>query len=37
MTVEVQIYGRNMEITDRISNYVTKKVGKLDRFLPGIE
>ncbi|NMC13422.1 MAG: ribosome-associated translation inhibitor RaiA [Chloroflexi bacterium] len=37
MTVEVQIYGRNMEITDGISNYVTKKVGKLDRFLPGIE
>jgi putative sigma-54 modulation protein len=26
-----------MEITDRIEEYVTKKVSKLDRYLPGIE
>jgi putative sigma-54 modulation protein len=26
-----------MEITDRIDDYVTKKVSKLDRYLPGIE
>lgn len=37
MTLEVEIYGRNMEVTDRIQDYVTKKVSKLDRFLPGIE
>lgn len=37
MTVEVEIYGRNMEVTERINQYINKKVGKLDRFLPGIE
>lgn len=37
MTLEVEIYGRNMEVTDRIQEYVTKKVSKLDRYLPGIE
>lgn len=37
MALEVDIYGRNMEVTDRINDYVTKKVSKLDRFLPGIE
>ncbi|MFC1879809.1 ribosome hibernation-promoting factor, HPF/YfiA family [Chloroflexota bacterium] len=37
MTLEVEIFGRGMEITDRIGDYVDKKVGKLDRYLPGIE
>jgi putative sigma-54 modulation protein len=37
MTVEVEISGRNMEVTDRINDYVTKKISRLDRFLPGIE
>lgn len=37
MTLEVEIYGRNLDITDRIKSYVNKKVGKLDRYLPGIE
>jgi len=37
MTLEVEIYGRNMEVTDRIDDYVTKKVSKLDRYLPGID
>ena len=37
MDFEIEIYGRNMEVTDRIKDYVTKKVAKLDRFLPGIE
>jgi putative sigma-54 modulation protein len=37
MTVKVDIYGRSIEVTDRINDYVTKKVSKLDRFLPGIE
>lgn len=37
MTPEVEIFGRNMEVTDRIHDFVMKKVGKLDRYLPGIE
>ena len=37
MALEVEIYGRNMEVTERIDDYVTKKVSKLDRYLPGIE
>ena len=37
MALEVEIYGRNMDVTERINDYVTKKVAKLDRYLPGIE
>jgi putative sigma-54 modulation protein len=37
MTLEIEIYGRNLEVTERIQQYVDKKVGKLDRYLPGIE
>lgn len=37
MTVKVDIFGRSLEITDRINNYVTKKVSKLDRYLNEIE
>ena len=37
MTLQVDIYSRNMEVTDRIQDYVTKKVSRLDRYLPGIE
>lgn len=35
--MDIQIYNRNLELTDRIREYVEKKVGKLDRFLPEIE
>lgn len=37
MTIEVDIYGRNLEVTDRINDYVTKKISRLDRFLAGID
>lgn len=37
MTLEVDLYTRNMDATDRIQDYVNKKVGKLDRYLPNIE
>jgi putative sigma-54 modulation protein len=37
MALAIEIYGRNMEVTDHISDYVNKKVSKLDRYLPGIE
>ncbi len=34
--MEVKIRGRNVEITPRLQEYVEKKVGKLDRYLPTI-
>jgi putative sigma-54 modulation protein len=37
MALEVKIFTRNMELTDRINEYVTKKAVKLDRFLNGID
>jgi putative sigma-54 modulation protein len=37
MTLEVEIVGRNMEVTDRMHDYTTKKVSRLDRYLNGIE
>src|SRR5512139_566494 len=37
MSLQVEIYTRNMDVTERIEEYVTTKVGKLDRFLPGID
>lgn len=37
MEHQIDIYGKNMEVTDRIQDYVNKKVAKLDRYLQGIE
>lgn len=37
MAPEVQIIARNMEVTDRIKDYATKKVTKLGKFLTGID
>jgi putative sigma-54 modulation protein len=37
MALEVAIFPKNMELTDRISEYVTKKISKLDRFLSEID
>ena len=37
MALKVEINARNMQVSDRINEYVTKKVGKLDRFLTTIE
>lgn len=37
MALQVDIFARNMEVTDRIKEYVDKKVGKLDRYLNGID
>jgi putative sigma-54 modulation protein len=34
--MELSIKGRNVEVTDRLSDYVEKKIGKLDRYLPTI-
>lgn len=37
MTLKVDVFAQNMEINDRINDYIDKKLGKLDRFLKGIE
>ena len=37
MTLNVQVYGRNIEVTDRILEYARNKVSKLDRFLGDID
>jgi putative sigma-54 modulation protein len=34
--MELSIKGRNVEVTDRLQEYVEKKMGKLDRYLPTI-
>jgi putative sigma-54 modulation protein len=34
--MELTIKGRNVEITDRLRDYVHRKIGKLDRYLPSI-
>ena len=37
MEDKIAIYGKNIEISDRISDYVMKKIGKVDRFLQDID
>jgi putative sigma-54 modulation protein len=37
MTLKVEIYHKNIEPTERITEYVNKKVSKLDRYLSDIE
>lgn len=37
MALEVDIYAKNMEVTDRLRDYADKKIAKLDRYLPGID
>jgi putative sigma-54 modulation protein len=34
--MELIIKGKNLEVTDRLRDYVEKKIGKLDRYLPTI-
>ncbi len=34
--MELMIHGRNMEITQRLQNYVEKKIDRLDRYLPNL-
>ena len=33
----LQIYTRNLDLTERLRDYVQKKVSKFDRYLPNIE
>ncbi|MBT3313797.1 MAG: ribosome-associated translation inhibitor RaiA [Anaerolineae bacterium] len=37
MTHEVQIFGKNMEVTDNVHDYVSDKAGNLDRYLKEVE
>jgi len=37
MALKIDIYPKNMDLTDRISEYINKKVSKLDRYLNDIE
>jgi len=37
MALDVQVYGRNLEVTDRILDYARKKVSKLDRYLNDVD
>lgn len=37
MTFQIDITGRNMEVTDRLTDYVTKKVSKLNRYMSDID
>ena len=37
MTVNVDIFARNLDVDDRLKQYVTKKASKLDRYLNEIE
>ena len=34
--MELQVFGKNMEISPVLENYVQKKIGKLARYLPNI-
>jgi putative sigma-54 modulation protein len=34
--MKVMVHGRNVDVTDYMKEYVTKKVGKLERYLPQI-
>lgn len=34
--MELFIHSRNMEVTDRLHDYVEKKTGRLDRYLPSL-
>jgi putative sigma-54 modulation protein len=37
MTVEVELYARNMELTENLKEYVTKKASKLDHYFSDVE
>ena len=37
MTLKTEVVARNMEVTDRIKDYVTKKAARLDRYMNDIE
>ena len=34
--MQLSITGKNLEITESLSEYIEKKIGRLDRYLPNI-
>lgn len=37
MTVKIEIFTKNLELTDRLNDYVVKKVEKLEKFLDEVD
>ncbi|MDD5371738.1 MAG: ribosome-associated translation inhibitor RaiA [Anaerolineaceae bacterium] len=37
MQEQIELFAKNLEVTERINDYVMKKVSKLDKFMGGIE
>ncbi|MCB9135249.1 MAG: ribosome-associated translation inhibitor RaiA [Anaerolineales bacterium] len=37
MTIQVEVFGRNMDVNNRLNDYVEKRAARLDRFLTDIE
>ncbi|MBA4380017.1 MAG: ribosomal subunit interface protein [Anaerolinea sp.] len=37
MALKIEVLAKNMEVTERINDYVSKKVSRLDRYLSDIE
>ena len=37
MSVKIDIFTKNLELTDRLNDYATKKVKKLEKFLEGVD
>ncbi len=37
MTVKIDIFTKNLELTDRLNDYVMSKVGKLEKFLDEVD
>lgn len=35
--MEISIHGHNIEVTPRLRNYVEKKTGRLDRYMPNLD
>jgi putative sigma-54 modulation protein len=34
--MQIQIHGRNVDVTEKVRDYAEKKLGRLDRYLPNI-
>ncbi len=37
MTVKIDIFTKNLELTDHLNDYVVKKVEKLEKFLDEVD
>ncbi len=37
MTIEIEIFTKNLELNDRLNDYVVKKVEKFEKFLEEVD